>query len=116
MLLYVFRPGSGFVATNTSPMRVLWEHLQKRYEFVGISLQKEQLDEFLAANQLPFEVLIFKNYHDPTLKSYGFGASPALYLISVNGKIERAWGGVLVGPTKVDVEAFFGLKLPEAVK
>ena len=114
LLLYVISPRCGFCKQNTENMKALARQLGSRIPIVGISLERAQLDIYLESYALPFEVAVFEGYRDSRLSSYGFGATPALYLID-KGIIQRAWGGALTGASKKDLEDVLQVQLPGIV-
>jgi hypothetical protein len=92
-------------------MDQLWKQLRDKYRFVGISLQAAKLDGYLQQYPLPFDVAILEDYQQDEWSSYGFGATPSLYLV-YSGKIQRAWGGALAAEVKADIESILKVKLP----
>jgi hypothetical protein len=112
-ILYVLTPGCSFCDANAENMRAIAKQLGTSYRIVGLSLQRAGLAEYLNEFPLPFEVFAVTNYRDPALAPYGFGATPAMYVIE-RGKIRRAWGGLLTGATQTDVETVFSISLPGA--
>lgn len=116
-LLYVLRPGCVYCELNTDNMVSMSQQLSKSVRLIGISLGSDGLAEYLKKHPLPFEIHVL-NLDDATnradLRSYGFGATPALYLVRDN-EIQRAWGGALAKGTQADVEKVLKLRLPGAV-
>jgi hypothetical protein len=116
-LLYVLRPGCTYCEVNTDNMVSMWEQIPKDVRVIGVSLGAEGLDDYLREYPLPFEIHVL-NLGDSTnkadLSSYGFGATPALYMLR-DHKIERAWGGALANGTQADVEKVLNIKIPGAV-
>jgi len=112
LLLYVMSPTCGWCLRNTANIQTIAKASGSKYRLVGLSLIRNGLDDYLRDHPIPFEVFVFKNAQDPKLASYGFGATPTMYVVSLDGKIERAWGGALQGGSLRDAEAFFGFTLP----
>jgi hypothetical protein len=86
----------------------------EEYQFIGVSLNSNQLVEHLERVNLPFPV-----YHSPPLeisRTYRFSRTPQTLVVSPKGQIIKSWSGAygnLYGKNmQSEIEGFFQVKLP----
>jgi len=80
------------------------------YRFVGLSLSKEGLSEYVASHELT--IPIYTGLSNETKKSYKLGGTPQTIVVSPEGKVLQDWVGAYSGDQKSQVEAFFHATLP----
>ena len=107
-VLYVISPGCGWCARNTANITVLAKARGDEYSFIGISLKREGLAEFLKESPQPFEVYVAT---DRSIKEYGLGTMPSTIVTSKAGVVVKKWNGAFNNSLKA-VEDYFNVKMP----
>jgi peroxiredoxin len=109
-VLYVLRPDCVWCARNLASLRAL-RGAATSYRFIGVSLPAAGLREYLEQTQLGFPV-----YAVPDMKSVRalrLNATPETIVVSPSGIIQKVWLGAYSKKVRKDVEATFGVKLPD---
>ncbi len=112
-LLYIFVPGCSWCERNISNINLLADERNNSYRFIGLSLAKDRLKEYLDNHKFSFPV-----YTDIDQQSFDvleLGATPQTILISTKGKILRSWKGAYTGEIKNEIEELFKLRLPTSI-
>jgi peroxiredoxin len=109
-ILYVFSPTCAWCARNADAINSLFRQLSRRYRFVGVSLDKNGLSEFLAAHHHDFSTVC--EVPDMLRDAYRLGVTPETIVISSRGKVETSWKGAYTGTTKRLIQNYFSLELP----
>jgi len=114
VVLYIFSPSCNWCERNAESIRLLAQTRNKEYQFIGVSLSSNQLDEHLQRTNLPFSI-----YHSPSLEvsqTYRFGRTPQTLVISPEGRVIKNWFGVygnLYGKTRnLKLKVFFKSNCP----
>ena len=110
-VLYVFAPGCGWCQKNAESIRSLFAAHGKDYRFAGVSLDDSDLNSHVGTGALPFPV--YGKIPASVRERYKLGPTPQTIVISPQGKVLANWPGAYVGNTQTQVEAFFGVKLPQ---
>jgi peroxiredoxin len=109
-VLYVFTPTCSWCLRNMENFKELVARTGTDYHFVGLSLSKEGLSEYVAAHEL--KVPIYTGLSKETQKSYKLVGTPQTIVVSPEGKVLQDWVGAYSGDQKSQVEAFFHVTLP----
>jgi peroxiredoxin len=109
-VLYVFTPDCRWCARNNANLTFLVNNLGTKFRFIGISLKKDQLADYLIKNNVTFPV--YNEVPDSVRLTYGLGATPQTIVVSTDGRVLRNWIGAYKGDMQSDVEGFFQLQLP----
>jgi len=109
-VLYVFTPPCSWCAKNVSNLKTLAEKTKGRYRVIGLSLSANNLREYM--NKYGFEFPVYTDLSPKVVLSYRLGGTPQTLLVSDDGKLVREWKGAYMGPTKKEIENYFGLELP----
>ena len=109
-VLYVFTPPCGWCLRNMDSFKALIAQKGSEYRFIGVSLSKEGLKEYVASHGLEFPV--YSGLPSETQKTYKMGGTPQTIVISPQGRVVKNWMGAYVGTQKSDVENFFHISLP----
>lgn len=110
-ILYVFTEDCPWCDRNLESVKVLRRHTEGKYRFIGVSLKKDGLTEYIEKNKLDFEI-----YNTPTRTkyvAYKMAGTPQTFVISPDGHLIKMWSGAFGLKTKEEIEAFFEVKLPE---
>jgi hypothetical protein len=106
-VLYVMAPRSLWCVRNLANIRELFKQRQNAYAFVGLSLRREGLSDFMQSTPHPFPVYVVSQR---TIADYGLGALPSTIVVE-SGIVVRKWNGAY-NKSLPAVEAFFKVKLP----
>jgi peroxiredoxin len=109
-VLYIFTPSCSWCARNLDNLRELTSKKTPEYRFIGVSLSKDGLDEYVKAQGLKMPVL--HGISDETRKKYRLGATPQTIVVSPNGQVMKDWVGAFAGPQKTEIESYFHVTLP----
>lgn len=109
-VLYVFTPTCTWCLRNMDNFKELVARTGTDYRFVGLSLSKEGLSEYVASHELT--IPIYTGLSNETKKSYKLGGTPQTIVVSPEGKVLQDWVGAYSGDQKSQVEAFFHATLP----
>ena len=109
-VLYVFTPPCHWCERNMDNIKELVARKGDEFRFIGISLAKEGLPDYVAKNGLAMPV--FTELSDETKKAYGIGSTPHTIVVSPEGKVLQSWTGAYTGDKQKQVEGFFGIQLP----
>lgn len=110
VVIYVFTPECVWCTRNLDNLTKLVAEKHESYRFVGLSLSKDKLADYVATNKLAFPV-----YVDPPadlMNEYKLGPTPQTIVISSQSRVLQNWSGAYVGKQQAEVEHFFGIKLP----
>jgi hypothetical protein len=110
-VVYVFSPTCGWCKRNHSSVEALIKAAGARYRFVSVSMQRQDLSDYLA--ERPTAAQVFMEPSSDTVKTYGLGATPTTIVLNANGVVERVWVGAFTGTTRTEVEELFGVRLPD---
>jgi len=108
-VIYVFSPTCIWCARNLANIQALALNRGSRFRFIGVSLTKTGLHEYLAKNNLPFPIY---SIDAKTAKETKLTGTPEMIVVSREGKVERDISGAFTGPTQKEVEAAFDIHLP----
>jgi peroxiredoxin len=109
-VLYVFTPTCSWCFRNMDNFKELVARTGTDYRFVGLSLSKEGLPEYVAAHGLT--IPIYSGLSTETKKNYKLGGTPQTIVVSPEGKVLQDWVSAYSGDQKSQVEAFFHATLP----
>jgi len=109
-VLYVFTPPCKWCERNMDNIKELVTRKGDEFRFIGVSLSKEGLPEYLAKNGLTMPVYI--DLSEETRKAYKMGGTPQTIVVSHDGVVLQSWMGAYAGEQQKQVEEYFGLKLP----
>jgi peroxiredoxin len=109
-VLYVFLTTCPWCMKNLENIRHLVTQKQGDFRFVGISLDSDGLEAYIAEHKLDFPV--YTHPDKPSVTAYGFGAVPQTIVISPEGKVLQEWRGAYDNNLRDEVEDFFQLELP----
>lgn len=108
-IIYVFRPSCVVCRHNGESLSSLVRQVGGRYNVIGISLDRDGLEEFVKQENIDFPV--YTDIPREAIRSYHLVATPETIVVS-NGKILKTWVGGYTGPAQVLIERFFSVKLP----
>jgi peroxiredoxin len=109
-ILYVFTSDCPWCERNVDAVKALRKSTEGKYRFVGISLKKDGLSEYMEKKKFDFEI-----YNSPTRSkyvAYKMAGTPQTFVISPDGHLIKMWSGAFGNKTKDEMEAFFDIKLP----
>lgn len=110
VVLYVFTPQCSWCIRNLANLKTLTSQKGDSYKFIGISLTDKDLKQYIAEKE--FSMPVFINPAKEATQQYGFGGTPQTIVISPDGKVLQNWMGAYADKQQVEVEKFFGIKLP----
>ena len=111
-VLYVFSPSCGWCRHDVEAINSLLPQISGKYDFAGLSLSGQGLHEFVARYHGAFP--IYRDISPETASAYGFTSTPETIVVSPEGTVLALWRGAYVEATKLQVERFFSVKLPDA--
>ncbi|HYX28490.1 MAG TPA: TlpA disulfide reductase family protein [Pyrinomonadaceae bacterium] len=111
-VIYVFSTSCGWCERNLDNINFLASNLKNNYRFVGLDIDRDvgQLATYATETKLAFPI-----YHSPTpatWSQYKLGGTPMTIVVSSDGKVLEDWSGAYAEATRLQVESFFGTKLP----
>jgi hypothetical protein len=110
MVLYILRPDCVWCQRNSQNIAMLASQLQSKYDFIGLSLANEGLEEFIRREAIRFPV--YSDIPSSALIRYWLGGTPETIVVH-KGKVVKTWAGAYIGdPVKSEVEKFFAVRLP----
>jgi thiol-disulfide isomerase/thioredoxin len=113
-VLYVFSPSCGFCRKNERSAERLADALGGNTRFVAVSLDRDGLFEWLNLVRPHFAVVTDLSYR--TYQAYRFESTPTTVAVSAGGVVEGVWKGAYVGENKNQIEAKFGVHLPQGLE
>jgi hypothetical protein len=108
-VLYVFTPTCGWCERNLDNIRALRSQSTGRYEFIGVSLTPDGLDDYLKRAELGMRIVIGD---DGFRRLYKIASTPTTIVVSAQGKVEGVWAGAYQKDLGKAVEQFFMARLP----
>jgi peroxiredoxin len=109
-ILYIFTPQCVWCKRNLTNIKTLAGETHNNYRFIGLSLTREGLSEYLAKNDIKFTV--YTDISPSVISTYKLGSTPQTIVVSPNGKVIKNWIGVYNGDVATEVESFFKIRLP----
>lgn len=106
-VLYVQTPACFWCIRNADNMSALFRQRGKDFVFIGLSLRKEGLREYLDTTPHPFPVYVAS---EKTITEYGLGTIPSTIVVD-KGNIVKKWNGAF-DKSLPAVQDFFKVKLP----
>jgi peroxiredoxin len=111
-LLYVFSPSCTWCTRNNLNIRSL-AHYLTHARVIGLSLSSNGLKEYVANQNLTFDVLSDANFHDG--QRLPFRITPQTLYITNTGEIAEVWLGVWGESTRTAIKKRFGVDMPSIV-
>jgi hypothetical protein len=108
-LLYAFRPDCVWCSRNLAGVKALAAGTS-RYRFLGISVSRKGLKDYLAHTQLNFPVLVAPDAG--TTQRLRVSGTPQTILVSTDGTVRNVWFGAYGAQNKTALEKVFRLTLP----
>jgi len=108
-IVYVFEPHCVWCAKNRESLSALREGAPN-YRFVGLSLKRDGLTEYLRDKPLAGELVYV--VPEKARRLLKLNRTPTTLLISEVGTVSKVWPGVYAKKTKTDLEKTFGIVLP----
>lgn len=109
-VLYVLSPQCGWCKKNESNIKTLTAAADSRFRFVGVSLNPENLKEYIAAGRAPFPVYQVASREE--MEKLGLSATPETIVVGPGAKIQKVWTGAYMQQNQPEIEKYFGVKLP----
>jgi peroxiredoxin len=109
-ILYIFTPKCIWCARNLKNVKALANETKGNYRFVGLSLSKNNLKEYVAANSIDF--VIYTDIPSSVVAAYKLGGTPQTIVISPSGKVVKNWFGAYQESIASEVESYFKIRLP----
>lgn len=108
-VLYVLSPLCGWCSRNEANIAALTTAAGSRFDFVGLSLVSQKLEEYAAGKHAPFPIYVLS----PEMKrKFGFGLTPETLVVGSDGTVQKAWQGAYQDRIQQEIEHHFGVKLP----
>jgi peroxiredoxin len=109
-VLYIFSPSCHWCERNMDNLKELIARKGDEYRFIGISLSKDGLGQYVEKNDLAIPV--YTDLSQETKKVYKLGATPQTIVVDPDGKVSQDWVGACTGEQQKQVEQYFGVSLP----
>jgi peroxiredoxin len=114
VVIYIFTPDCIWCTRNLPNVRMLALRSGGKYHFIGVSLSKDRLRDYISENKLDFPV-----YSEPAVEvisAYKLGGTPRTLVVSSEGRVLKNWFGAYNGDIKREVEDYFKISLPGVVE
>ncbi|MBZ5601282.1 MAG: redoxin domain-containing protein [Acidobacteriia bacterium] len=112
LLIYVVRPSCVWCARNTDAINSLLAQISVRFETIGLSLDRSDLDQYLVQHALSLET--FTDPSPEIVAAYKLGPTPETIVVSPHGIVLRSWTGAFGSTVRPSLERFFLARLPIA--
>jgi len=109
-VLYIFTPPCSWCKRNTDNFNALVDKKSGEYRFIGLSLSKDGLGEYLTTHHST--IPIYTDLSKDTIAAYKLSGTPQTLVISPAGMVVKNWKGAYTGGQESEVESFFQVKLP----
>jgi hypothetical protein len=109
-VLYVLSPLCGWCKRNEPNVRTLAAATGSRFRYVGLSIETRDLKKYIAEGHAPFPVYLIPS--KDLIRSLGLSGTPETIVVSPTAKVEQLWEGAYLDTNRLQVEKFFGVKLP----
>jgi peroxiredoxin len=110
-VLYFFRPACVWCKRNSANLALLANRMTDKYDFVGVSLVSQGVEDFVRREDIRFPVYTDVSASDRTI--YRLGTTPETIVLSPDGKVLRSWTGAFTrDPVRSEVEQFFSVRFP----
>lgn len=106
LVLYVVSGTCKWCERNLNSISALSQFAGARYRFVGISLSSDASDAKGQEPPFRFPVVL-------TTGPVPFQSTPQTIVVASNGRVMRSWTGAYIGATKLEIERYFGARLPD---
>ena len=108
-VIYVFRPSCVWCQRNKKRVNLLADRLSGKYDVIGLSLDREGLEEFVEGQSSSIRVLT--EVSEATRSSYRLKTTPMTIVVSANGKVMASWIGAYDRILLPVVQRFFSINL-----
>jgi hypothetical protein len=108
-VLYVLSPLCGWCTRNEANVAALRAAVGSRFDFVGLSLVSQKLEEYVAEKHAPFPIYVLSA---EMRRKFGFGLTPETLVVGSDGTVQKAWQGAYQDRIQQEIEHYFGVKLP----
>jgi peroxiredoxin len=113
-VIYVFTPDCIWCTRNAENIKALASQAGTGYRFIGLSLSKKNLKEYVSQQGFTFPV--YTEVKAEIGDAYKLAGTPRTIVISNEGKIIKSWFGAYINDTEKEVESFFNIALPGIVE
>jgi len=110
VVLYVFSPYCGWCDRNLANVAALAESVTGRYNFIGISLSHEGLEEYVKTHRISFQT--YGNLRSEAREGLSIHSTPVTIVVSRDSHVLRSWTGAYDQSMLHEIEAYFGTHLP----
>jgi hypothetical protein len=91
-------------------VRALINSSNDKYFFIGLSLTREKLSEYLNSHE--YGIPVYTDLSNDFKTSYKLAGTPQTIVMSTDGKVIKSWTGAYSGPLKTEIEEYFNVTLP----
>jgi thiol-disulfide isomerase/thioredoxin len=112
-LLYIQSSTCGWCTANRPAIQALATQLNGRARVVGIALELPGAPDPLVPEDQSLPFPVFVGLSSAAARALKIRSTPTTILVNSSGRVERLWEGAFAGSTKADLEALYGLTLPE---
>jgi peroxiredoxin len=106
-VLYVFAPSCPWCARNLDAIRALVDDASSRYRFVGISLTRDGLSDYLEKTQYQFPIYVA----DRGAERLKLRGTPETIVVSPAGRVVKVWLGAYGPATASDISKTFAVNV-----
>lgn len=104
-VLYFFSPGCDTCERNIENIKTLVTLKRHEYNFVGLSLSEDGLEQYVKDHDVNFPV--FGRLGVETTLAYKLGRVPQTTVVSGDGRILANWHGAYDGKLRQNIESYF---------
>lgn len=113
-IMYIFTPNCSWCTRNIENIKTLLDQTAGTYRFIGLSLSKDKLRDYVSQNDLSFSV--YCEASAEAISAYKMGGTPRTLVVSTEGRILKNWFGAYRGNLKREVEEYFKVSLPGVIE
>jgi hypothetical protein len=112
LLLYVFTTKCPWCLRNVANLNALAAAAHGRFRVAALALDDDSdaIARYAAAHALTLPV--YTRPSAQTIGDYGLGSVPLTLVVSPEGRLLQRWHGAYTGPSRQEIEDFFGVSLP----
>lgn len=109
-ILYLLNPQCHWCARNLANIKTLSTTEGSSLRIIGLSLASPQLKSYASSSGLDFPIYSIESLEP--LKAVGAGGTPDTLLVAPGGKVIKHWTGAFSGTLILEIDKYFGVKLP----
>jgi hypothetical protein len=111
-ILYWFSPSCPWCAKNIQNVKALSSAVGNGYRLVGIALDSPELRAYAENAKITFPIY---SINETVRRAWKLQGTPTTIVLGAHGEVQRVWIGAYEHNSQIEIERFFGTKLPGLV-